>query len=285
LQLHPALRRRVVAYPSILLVVALSGTMLRMGSFVESWVFYFPSREAFITPSDVRDVSIPTLEGHSLHAWVTEPEDQSAPVILHLHGNAGNIETHAEFSAFLAAAGFRVVLLDYRGYGRSERAGRPTRERLFADSQSALDWMRSQDEFKGAPIGVYGVSLGGAMATALAGQNEDVRALCTVSAFSSWQGVARDHAPVLGSLLIGRGLDPVMEIAGLSGRPVLLIHGGQDAIVPVHHLERIASAGRKAGARVETALIPLGSHNDVPFAHDEAREAVTAFFRTHLARP
>ena len=256
--------------------------MLRMGSFVESRVFFYPSRQPFVTPEGVRDVSILTPEGHTLHAWVMGPEDSDAPVILHIHGNAGNVSTHADFSWFLAQAGYRVVLFDYRGYGRSEPAGRVTRARALTDAQAALDWVKSQEEFVGAPIGVYGVSLGGAIGLPLAARNEDVRAVCATSAFASWRGVASDHAPMLAPLLISRGQDPVDAIAELGDRPVLLVHGGQDAIVPVHHLEILASASRVAGVSVETALIPLGGHNDVPHGQGEAMEAVLAFFRERL---
>jgi dipeptidyl aminopeptidase/acylaminoacyl peptidase len=257
-----------------------------MAGLVESHFFYFPSREVFVTPPGVRDVSIETSDGHTLHAWLMGPvDDHAAPVILHLHWNAGNVSNHSAFSEFLANSGYRVLLVDYRGYGRSEANGRLTRHRLLGDAQHALEWIREQSEFEASPIGVYGVSLGGAFATALVARNDDISALCLTSAFSSWRGVAGDHVPILPRLLIGRGLDPEDEIGAVGSCPVLIVHGAEDSIVPERHLEVLASAARRGGVAVETALIPFGGHNDVPSEYPEARRAIAEFFGRTLIAP
>src|SRR5262245_28689172 len=121
-------RRRLASY---LLVLTGAALMLRLTSCVESRVLYFPSRDTFRTPAGYEDVSIRSPDGLTLHGWVMPARgvDGGArpPAVLHLHGNAGNVESHASWSESLPEHGISVLLLDYRGYGRSAPAGSLTR--------------------------------------------------------------------------------------------------------------------------------------------------------------
>ena len=154
---------------------------------------YMPVRDAFETPEQYEDVWIQTDDGTRLHAWFmpaqgAKPGDQT-PAILHVHGNAGNVLYHESFSSFLTNAGFHVLLFDYRGYGRSGE-GKMNRKNLSIDTRAALDYLMNRDDVDPDRVGVFGVSLGGPFALDATINEPRVRAVATLSTFSSWRGAA-----------------------------------------------------------------------------------------------
>jgi hypothetical protein len=68
--------------------------------------------------------------------------------------------------------------------------------------------------------------------------------------------------------------------------PVLLMHGSDDAIVPVSHLGRLARARRAArpDAVTETLLVDGGQHSWL-YEHAAYRSAIGRFLATHLGGP
>lgn len=264
--------------------------VLHLSACAESSTFYYPSREPFLTPTGVEDVTFRTAGGLTLHGWFMPargrtPASPPGPAILHVHGNAGNIASHADFSAFLTDAGLSVLIFDYRGYGRSDPAPRLDRNLLYADTAAALDYLLSRPDVDRARIGVYGVSVGSVFALALAADRPEVRAVAEVSGFSTWRSIAADHLPLIGPLLIPSGLDPVESVARLGTRPLLIVHGQADAIVPPYHADTLARAATQHGVAVEKLLVPGGDHNDLIFESDKARRAIADFFRRHLPPP
>jgi fermentation-respiration switch protein FrsA (DUF1100 family) len=132
-------------------------------------------------------------------------------------------------------------------------------------------------------VGLYGVSLGAAPALEVAARRSEVRAVCAVSPFATWRGVAGDHVPLLGPLLIARGMDPVDLAGRLGGRPLLLVHGAGDSIVHPRHSEAIEASARAAGVAVTRTLIHGADHNAIIADHADARRAIEAFFASTLS--
>lgn len=230
---------------------------------------------------------ITSKDGVKLHGWFVRAADAAPgevrPAILHCHGNAGNVESHLGFSRFLSRAGFHVLIFDYRGYGRSDVAGRLTRHDLSDDALAAFDALAARPDVEAARVGTYGVSLGGAFALHVASHRPAVAASCTVAAFSSWAGVASDHLPVLGRVLIPSGLDPAQMVPALGTRPYLIVHGDADDIVPVRHAAVLESAAEGAGVSARFARISGGSHNGIVDRQD-SRDEIAGFFRSALCQ-
>src|ERR1051325_888275 len=107
---------------------------------------YFPERELYGDPADVglpfTDLTIPTADGERLHGWWIPA--RAAPARAHLlffHGNAGNVSHPLAHPAAPASAGLDVLLVDYRGYGRS--TGQPSEKGLHLDAQASLAALRA----------------------------------------------------------------------------------------------------------------------------------------------
>lgn len=82
----------------------------------------------------------------------------------------------------LSAAGYSVLLIDYRGWGDSEG----DRGAIFpleqvADIRSALSYLESRDDIDAKRLGVFGVSFGGGHAAATASLDSRVRCAISVS--------------------------------------------------------------------------------------------------------
>ncbi|MEQ8770828.1 MAG: alpha/beta fold hydrolase [Phycisphaerales bacterium] len=266
-------------------VALLLGVVLWIGACMNlgERLAYFPSRDAFVTPAGVEDVSFRSADGTALHGWfMPAAGGERGPVVVHAHGNAGHIANHAAFSAFLRERGIHVFLFDYRGYGRSADV-RPTRAALIEDTRAALRAARGHPLADPDRVGMYGVSLGGAFALPVAAEDERVRVVVTLSAFSTWRGVAHDWAPALGPVLIRGGHDPEDAAARLGDRPYLIAHGDADRVIHPRHAQRLRDSSRSAGVQAEIMIVPGADHNSILQTHPEAADAIAAFFTEHLA--
>jgi uncharacterized protein len=283
-----AVRRVIRSLGRLGLIGLLPVVCVRVTGLAES-MFYWPSQRQVVTPVWYEDVQITTPDGVQLHGWFMPAQGvesgQRAPAILHAHGNAGTVESHESFSRFLAEAGFHVLLFDYRGYGRSESRGRPNRDRLTMDTQAALDSLLARDDVDADRVGVLGVSLGAAFALRVAAEDQRVRSVATLSAFSSWWRAANDAAPGLGWLLIPRGVEPEQSAARLGDRPLLIMHGMADDIVGPHHAQRLLSSARSGGVASERWTHPDAGHNDLVQSYREPRDVLIDFYRRTLDAP
>lgn len=267
--------------------VVLGVTFLSRG-WIERRLFYFPDRVVGAAPLGVESVRFETTDGMTLHGWWMPPVGYRAsagpvPAVVHAHGNAGNVESHAGISSFLTSHGFGVLVFDYRGYGESDGGrGDLRRERLVEDTIAAVRYVRSREDVDEARVGLMGQSLGVSFAAHAAAALGDVPALVLVSGFASWKEIARDHAGVFGPMLVRAGVDARDATGGMGSTPVLVVHGTADEIVPVHHADRIVEAAERAGVAVELLRLEGARHNDSPEMHAAMTEGVAEFFRRHL---
>src|SRR5215470_2815088 len=103
---------------------------------------YFPTRVLDGgTPATLglayEDVELTAGDGVRLNAWFV-PAPAARHVLLFLHGNAGNISHRLDKLALFNDLGVSVLLLDYRGYGRS--AGTPDEAGTYRDADAAYTW-------------------------------------------------------------------------------------------------------------------------------------------------
>lgn len=220
-------------------------------------MFFYPDRIEYSRPGQFglkhEDASIMTADGSRLHGWWLPAPGTAQGTVLHLHGNAANVSNHLPLVAWLPPAGFNVLVLDYRGFGRSE--GKPTLEGVVEDALAALRWLRTRNDVDAKRLIVLGQSIGGATALRLLAQDRvGVKLGIIDSAFGSYRGIARDAAlqsvvlapflPLALPLLPPRERDPVAMLEKIDV-PLLFVHGTADVVIPYKHTEQLYAAARE----------------------------------------
>ncbi len=247
-------------------------------------LFYVPTREATPAPlwwsADAKAIRFASADGTALVGWFvpaigTPPE--KAATIVHVHGNAGSMNSHQAFVEHWPGAGVNVFLFDYRGYGESAGRARQ-RDELIADTLAALATARTLPNVDPARIVLSGQSLRGAVAIIACAQDAarggSVRGLLLEAPFASWRDVAADHVGRLLASSVGDAPRPLDTIAELR-LPILILHGEADAIVPVDHGKRLAAAAPNA----TLVTFPGGEHNTLQESHPEVRRRMVEFAR------
>jgi len=249
--------------------------------------FFNPDREQRPTPDvtniEFVDVFFKTANGKKLHGYFIPAVGDVSGAVVHLHGNAANVSGQWPFSAWLALEGYHVLTFDYRGFGRSE--GRVSRAGAIDDAEAALAYLRDRPEVNGAPVVVFGQSIGGAIATVLVERHQDaVCGLVMDAAFSSYRGVAAHHVrrSVLLTILawwypslLDDSFEPMVAIGNIEDTPKLIMHGDADEVVPVGMAHELFAAAQEPKV---LWIIPGESHCSI-WNEDgaTARERVLAF--------
>lgn len=200
---------------------------------------------------DTRDVWLTSADGTKLHGWWLPPADPAAGAVLFAHGNGGNLSYRGRIAADLHRAfGTGVLLFDYPGYGKSE--GRPTESGCYAAGDAAYRWLTDEAKVPANRVVLLGESLGGGTAVELATRH-DHRALVLVFTFTSLPAVAKVHYRWLPTHTLMRTRFDNLSKMGHCPRPVFILHGTADAVVPFAHGEALFAAAKepKTFLRVE----------------------------------
>jgi fermentation-respiration switch protein FrsA (DUF1100 family) len=209
---------------------------------IENYLVFFPERSFDSTPEafglTYRNVYFTTEDGKKLHGWFF-PGQISDPVILHFHGNAGNLSHRLDLITHLLQRRLQIFIIDYRGFGKSE--GSPSERGLYRDGLAAYDYLVKKEGLLPGKIVLHGHSLGAAVATEVALQR-DVKAVILESAFTSTRDMAKTMplfflvSPFLPANYNNLAKAPRLHV------PKLIIHGDADEIVPMAMGEKLFAA-------------------------------------------
>ncbi|MDP5338641.1 MAG: lysophospholipase, partial [Nodularia sp. (in: cyanobacteria)] len=201
---------------------------------------FFPSSVIERTPEVFNllyeDVWLPvTTNGQAklIHGWWIKAPQPDADVLLYLHGNAINVSANVGHANRLHQLGFSVLLIDYRGYGRSQ-GDFPSEKRVYQDAVVAWNYLVEDQQIPPGRIFIYGHSMGGAIAIDLAIKHPEAAALIVESSFTSiadmvdYRNLFRIF-PV--NLILTQRFESIKKVPQLK-MPVLFIHGTADTTVP-----------------------------------------------------
>jgi uncharacterized protein len=203
----------------------------------------------------VREIGIAVADGTTLIAWYGPAKDDK-PTILYFHGNGANAASRAPKIQTIREQDFGVFYLNNRGYGGS--CGRPTERDNIDDAIATYDHLIELGT-PASKIVAYGESLGSGQAVRL-GAARPVAAVVLEAPLTSTIDVARSTyfwLPL--GLLITDKYNNERNIR-LVKAPVLVLHGAQDAVIPVEMGWRVYRAANEP-KRIE--LFPQGTHDDL----------------------
>lgn len=178
-----------------------------------------------------KEVSIPVDDGVNLHGLYHQV-DQAKGAVLYLHGNRGNARWCQRQAEMFSGYGYNVLLLDYRGYGKSDGKISSIDE-LYNDVQKAYDFLKN--DFDESKIILAGYSLGTGMASYLAAHNQPQR-LIMIAPYVSIADLKNRIFPLIPNFLIKYPLNNEKHLALLSC-PVHLLHGTEDEVIPYNSSE------------------------------------------------
>ncbi|XP_071941712.1 protein ABHD13-like [Antedon mediterranea] len=266
------------AYGSFFILLLVFSALFGLFYNFQDSLLYFPqqpeSSTMYVTPPSAvgipyNNIYLKTKDGLSINAVLFKQAPvkcSRVPTILFFHGNAGNIgHRYINANALHSVCGCNVVLLEYRGYGRSD--GTPSESGLYMDAQTALDYLHTRSDIDHTKIFVMGRSLGGAVAIHLASrvENQDrIRGLILENTFT--------NIPEMGAVVIGLELLKWLPLMFYKNKylsllkvfriqvPTLFLSGSVDELVPPQMMHRLF---QRCGSRMKKmARFERGTHNE-----------------------
>ena len=218
----------------------------------QNHLLFFPTTELGSKPLEAQEWRLNSRPQTEVVAWYF-PSDGHYNVLL-CHGNGGNISHRVELAQALQRVGLGVCLFDYASYGAS-RGSLWSEADLVADGQAA--WNRLQEE--GKPVLLYGESLGGGVATALAIKNKP-SGLVLQSTFTRLTDRAGEDFPWLPVRWLSRYPFASLDRLAHLSCPLLVMHARDDEVIGFHHGQRLFQAAPQPKMWREMK----GGHNAIP---------------------
>ena len=216
-----------------------------------------------------------TAKLHGLWHAASPARGRKAPVMLYLHGARWNVTGSAQRIRRMQALGFSVLAVDYRGFGKSDST-HPTESLALEDARAAWNWLATQ--YPDQPRYIFGHSLGGAIAIALASSVTDEAGTIVEGTFTSIPDVVSNFKwgwLPLGGLITQR-FDSLKKVAHI-GSPLLVVHGEQDQLIKPELGRQLYDAAVMPKAFV---LVPGGSHHNTnSVGQAQYREALAQLFQ------
>lgn len=156
-----------------------------------------------------------------------------------------------------AETGWTALMLNMRGTGASE--GDFSLAGWLDDLRAGVDHLRAQPEVEGVWLAGFGA--GGALALCAAGEDEGIRGVATFGAPADFEQLAADprrtleRCRALGLVRADfppsfdawahelHAIRPLVAMAKIPPRPVMLVHGAADPVVPLMDARALADAG------------------------------------------
>jgi uncharacterized protein len=277
MKIPPSIKRCLKGFSLIYLSVCLGLY------FAQERLIYTPTANHKHTPKSFglrsEEVWIPVTDNAKIHGWWLQ-NPKAKKTILYLHGIGLNIGSNIEQAKHLYDQGFSVLLIDYRGYGKSDGPF-PSEQRISEDVEAAWNAMVNSQQIKPRDIVLYGHSLGGAIAIDLATRYPEAGALIVQGSFTTMQDMAmlRQHNRLFPlSLLLHERYDSIHKVPKLR-MPVLYIHGLEDSTIPARMSEALLA---RSPQPKKLFLVPNGTHeNGDIFWEAGTAEVIKQFINSH----
>ncbi len=225
------------------------------------WGFYIsirpPKLHSSITPRDLNmgyeEVSFQTADGIALRGWYIPGAKTPGKTLILLHGypaDKGNILPALSF----LQKDFNLLLFDFRYLGESEGSYSTAGAKEVEDLLAAIGFLKSRGVVE---VGVWGFSMGGAVALMTIERAPEIRAVVSESSYASLADMAFQlfRIPLVNyplaylvrlwaKLFLGIDLGDVSpaERVRSTAIPILIIHSTADSVIPFSHGKSLQKA-------------------------------------------
>jgi alpha-beta hydrolase superfamily lysophospholipase len=232
------------------------------------------------------DLTFTTADGLRLAAWFV-PAPEARGVVILCHGYGISRDQMLPFLPCLHKAGFSCFLFDFRASGQSEGRTATAGKTEVRDLEAAVEYLGSQPDTAALPLGVLGLSMGGAVAILAAAHDTDIAGVVSDCAYADLEKESQQWlrgwfgplAPIfvptvlwLGKHLFGldlKGVAPIEHVGAIAPRPILFIHGTADRLTRPQDAQELFDA---AGKPKELWLVEGASHGGSYHAQPEEYE-------------
>lgn len=244
------------------------------------------------------NVTFKTEDQVPLKGWFITSEPESDKTIILMHGWGMNRSDILKNTHFLRELGFNLFYFDFRALGESGGRTSSIGYLELKDIAAAIRFLQETRPQFCAKIGLYGLSMGGMVALCEAARNPQVACVVAEASYysfrrvvSRWAWVHRrvPYFPLMPIVLhyIRKQLgvnperfSPKYNIPKIAPRPVFLIHGRYDNLVPAAQAKLLY---KRAGEPKEIWLVPGAKHNKcAEVGGYEYKQRLADFYRKYL---
>lgn len=238
-----------------------------------------------------------TQDGVKLKGWFIPNADSDKTIIL-MHGWGMNRGDIFKNTYFLHDLGYNLLYFDFRALGESGGSTSSIGYLEVRDVQAAIRFLKDTRPYACRKIGLYGLSMGGMVAVCEGAQNPEIACVAAEASYYSFRKVVsrwawvHNRVPYLPLIPIvlhymrkrlkanPEHYSPKHNIGKISPRPVFIIHGRYDNLVPASQAKLLF---KNAGQPKEIWLVPGAKHNKcAEVGGFEYKQRLGDFFRKYL---
>lgn len=243
------------------------------------------------------NVYFTTEDKVNIKGWFI-PYDGAEKTIILMHGWGMNRSDILKNTYFLHDLGFNLLYFDFRALGESGGKVSSIGYLETRDVRAAIKYLKETRPESCKKIGLYGLSMGAMVAICEGASNPQISCVAAEASYYSFRRVVSRWAwihhkvpsfPIIPIVLhyIRRDLhvnperySPKYNIGKIAPRPVLIIHGRYDSIVPAAQAKLLF---KRAGDPKEIWLVPGAKHNKcAEVGGFEYKQRLSDFFRRYL---
>jgi uncharacterized protein len=243
------------------------------------------------------DLMLSSKEGYKLSCWFVRQPDAAKGTIIYLHGVGDCKIGGIPYARLFYGRGFNIFLYDSRRHGKSE--GQYCTYGFYEklDLSAVIDYLTSRTDVRIGKIGVFGTSMGAAVALQAAAIDQRIEAVVAEASFTDLRTIMVDYQKriiklpwhFLRNLAMSRSqklaqfkaryVSPIYAVRGVH-KPVLFIHGTDDTRIRAEYSRALYD---NANQPKELLLIHKGDHTDLlNVGGSEYEQRIVAFFERYL---
>lgn len=290
----------------VLFMVFVSAVLLIIGPIMllqprRRSIEFYRKRTSILHPRDIglpcEDLTLWSPEGITLRCWLIKAPGTPRGTILYLHGVSECRIVGLPLARRLYDRGYNIILYDSRRHGES--AGTFCTYGFYEkhDAGMVITAILSRPDVHAGNVGVFGSSMGAAVAIQLAATDTRIKAVVAESGFATLRTIFDDYQKrmiklpwhYLRNLVIKRSevlahfkasaVSPLEAVSDVHV-PLFILHGTADDRIRSSYSEQVY---QRANEPRELWLIPGAAHNDMAtVGGEEYYRRILAFFEKAL---